>query len=443
MTASPTTVEVSDALASTVAGERLRIVATLIRRTGDWDLAEDALQDAVTRALTAWPRLGIPGNPGAWLTTAARNAAVDALRRTAAERTAAGKAAVEAIVDLEEERARSMGSTTDETRDEPAGGVLDDDRLRLIYTCCHPALSLEARVALTLRTVVGLEVGEIARAFLVAEPAMQKRLVRARARIREAGIPYRVPGPERLPERTEGVLTVLYLLFTEGYSGGTDFVRVSLADEAIRLAGLVASLLSDSPLLPEVLGLLALMQFQHSRRAARLDADGDLVLMEDQDRRLWDAALIGAGVATLTASESARRRFDGVAGPYRLQAEIAKHHATAPSAESTDFERISELYARLARVSPSPVIELNRAVAVAGARGPEAGLVVLDAIDDARLAGYHLFHATRADLLRRAGHESEALTHYARALELAPSDPERRFLTRRIATLRPPTSEAD
>ncbi|TQJ30316.1 RNA polymerase sigma factor [Microbacterium sp. SLBN-146] len=438
MTVLPTATEVSDVLASAVADERLRIVATLIRRTGDWELAEDALQDAVAHALTAWRRRGIPDNPAAWLTTAARNAAVDALRRRATERTAAGKAAVEVIVDLAEERARSLGAPGEE----PADGVFDDDRLRLIFTCCHPALSLEARVALTLRTVVGLDVSEIARAFLVAESAMQKRLVRARARIREAGIPYRVPGPERLPERTDGVLSVLYLLFTEGYSGSAELIRVSLADDAIRLTRLVASLMSDSPLLPEVLGLLALMQFQHSRAAARLDAHGELVLMDDQDRRRWDATLIGAGVATLAASESARRRFDGVAGPYRLQAEIAKHHATAPSAESTDFERIAELYARLARVSPSPVIELNRAVAVGFARGPEAGLVVLDGIDDARLSGYHLFHATRADLLRRCGQEAEALAHYTRALELAPSDPERRFLTRRIAALRAATSEA-
>lgn len=447
MTPASAAAEVSDVLASTVADERLRIVATLIRRTGDWELAEDALQDAVARALTTWPERGIPDNPGAWLTTAARNAAVDALRRAATERTAIGRAAVEAIVDFEEERTRSTGMPANDAADDSTGesveGVLDDDRLRLIFTCCHPALSLEARVALTLRTVVGLEVSEIARAFLVAEGTMQKRLVRARARIREAGIPYRVPGPERLPERTDGVLTVLYVLFTEGYSGGTELVRVPLAGEAIRLTRLVASLMVDLPLLPEVLGLLALMQFQHSRADARLDADGDLVLMEDQDHSKWDAAMIGAGVAALAASESARRRFDGVAGPYRLQAEIAKHHATAASAESTDFERISELYARLARVAPSPVIELNRAVAVGFSRGPEAGLVVLDAVDDARLAEYHLFHATRADLLRRAGRGAEALAHYARALELAPSDPERRFLRRRIDALQGPAAEPD
>ncbi len=425
-------VEARRVLASTVAAERLRIVATLIRRTGDWDLAEDAVQDAVASALTAWAQRGIPDNPGAWLTTAAKNAAVDALRRAETQRRTASRAAIEAAVDLDVQQ--SPASAPDPGID--AFGLMDDDRLRLIFTCCHPALPMEARVALTLRTIAGLEVAEIARAFLVTDAAMQKRLVRARAKIRDAGIPYRVPGPEQLPERTQGVLAVLYLLFTEGYSGGAELVRVPLAEEAIRLGGLLASLLGESPLLPEVLGLLSLMLFQHSRAVTRLDAAGDLVLLEDQDRSQWDAAMIGEGVAALAASESARRRFDGVVGPYRLQAEIAKQHATASSAESTDFRRIAELYAQLARVAPSPVIEINRAVAVGLAEGATAGLALLDAIDDPRLDGYHLLPAARADLLRRAGSDAEALPHYERALELAPSDPERRFLARRIAALR-------
>ncbi|WBU38187.1 RNA polymerase sigma factor [Homoserinibacter sp. YIM 151385] len=431
MTSGREEVEAGALLASTLAAERLRIVATLIRRTGDWELAEDAVQEAAARALTAWPRLGMPENPGAWLTTAARNAAVDALRRAASERTTAGRAAVESLVDLEEDRARALGASDPPSA--PPG--LDDDRLRLIFTCCHPALPLEARIALTLRTVVGFEVGEIARAFLVAEPAMQKRLVRARARIRDAGIPYRVPREHQLAERTEAVLAVLYLLFTEGYSGGEELVRVPLAAEAIRSTELLAALLAETPQAPEVLGLLALMRFQHSRAAARLDAAGDLVLLEDQDRERWDAALIGTGVAALAASEAARRRLGAPAGPYRLQAEIASVHATAPSASSTDHARIAALYARLARVQPSPVVELNRAVAVALAEGPEAGLVILDALDGERIERHHLLHAARADLLRRAGRPAEALPHYRRALELAPSEPERRFLERRIRTL--------
>lgn len=425
-------VEVQRVLASTVAAERLRIVASLIRRTGDWELAEDAVQDASTRALTAWPRQGIPDNPGAWLTTAARNAAVDALRRSATERRAAGRAAIEAAVDREDHRSRTVGDAPDSD----LLGVVDDDRLRLIFTCCHPALPMEARVALTLRTVAGLEVDEIARAFLVSESAMQKRLVRARARIRDAGIPYRVPVAEHLPERTHGVLAVLYLLFTEGYSGGAELVRAPLAGEAIRLARLLESLMSGTALRPEVLGLLALMLFQHSRAGARLDDAGDLVLLEDQDRSRWDAEMIGDAVATLTEAEAALRRLDGVIGPYRLQAEIAKQHATASSADATDFARIADLYARLARVAPSPVIDINRAVAVGLAEGPNAALTLLDAIDDARLDGYHLLPAARADMLRRAGRPAAALPLYVRAHELAPSEPERRFLARRIDEMR-------
>lgn len=425
-------VEVRRVLAVTIAAERLRIVASLIRRTRDWELSEDAVQDAAARALATWPRRGIPDNPAAWLTTAARNAAVDALRRAETERRTAGRAAIEAELDLDGNLPPTLGSG--QTAEAP--GAMDDDRLRLIFTCCHPALPLEARIALTLRTVAGLEVAEIARAFLVTEAAMQKRLVRARAKIRDAGIPYRVPAPEQLPARTQDVLAVLYLLFTEGYSGGGELVRVPLADEALRLGRLLATLMAETPLQPEVLGLQSLMLFQHSRRATRVDAAGDLILLEDQDRAQWDAAMIGDGIAALAASESARRRRDGVVGPYRLQAEIAREHATASSAETTDFRRIAELYARLARVAPSPVVEVNRAVAVALADGPAAGLAILDSLDDARLSGYHLLPAARADLLRRAGRDAEALCEYERALALAPSEPERRFLAQRISGLR-------
>lgn len=320
-----------------------------------------------------------------------------------------------------------------------ADDALDDDRLRLIFTCCHPALAMESRVALTLRTVMGLSAAETAHVFLATEQAMQKRLVRARAKMRDADIPYRVPPAELLAERTSGVLAVLYLLFTEGYSSGSgaDLVRAPLAEEAIRLTRLMVTLMEDSPQLPEVLGMLALELFQQSRAGSRLDGSGDLVLLEDQDRNLWDHAAIAEGVAVLDSAESARQRLDGVVGSYQLQAQIAAQHATAATAAATDFTRIAELYGRLARISPSPVVELNRAVAVAFAEGPDAGLALLDALDDdARLAGYHLLSASRADLLRRSGRFAEALPHYRRALELAPSDPERRFLQRRIDEVR-------
>jgi RNA polymerase sigma-70 factor, ECF subfamily len=431
MTDEQAIVEVREALASTVAAERLRIVAALIGRTGDWELAEDAVQEAMAKALTAWPRTGIPRSPGAWLTTAARNAAIDTLRRAATERSTAQKAAVEALVDFHETRAATLGAAAETRTPE-----FEDDRLRLIFTCCHPALSMEARVALTLRTVVGFEVTEVARAFLVAAPTMQKRLVRARAKIREARIPYRVPGPEQLPARTDSVLAVLYLLFTEGYAGSRDLVRAPLAEEAIRLVRLLEGLMRGTPQIPEVRGLLALMLFQHSRAAARLDPSGDLVLLADQDRTLWDSEMIGNGVAALAASESARKHHDGIAGPYRLQAEIAMVHATAPSPEATDAARIADLYGRLARVAPSPLVELNRAVAVSFAEGPEAALALLGPSVTDALAEHHLMHATVADLLRRAGRGDEALPYYERAAELAPTEAERRFLRRRIDEVR-------
>ncbi len=410
--------EVSTTLASVAAEERLRIVASLIATTGDWDLAEDCFHDAVTRALTTWPERGIPNNPGAWLTTVAKNRAIDALRSAKAEHRATERAAREPAPETEEE------THVDNT--------IDDDRLRLIFTCCHPALAMESRVALTLRTVLGLSVAETAHVFLVSEQTMQKRLVRTRAKIRSANIPYRVPPPHLLPERLAGVLAVLYLLFTEGYSsgGGGDLVRPALADEAIRLTRLVAQLM---PQQPEVLALLALELFQHSRAATRLDAAGDLVLLEDQDRSRWNADAITEGSRMLAAAERTLHHLGTPPGPYLLQAQIAAEHATAPAAESTDFARIATLYAHLSRVAPSPIVDLNRAIAVAFSEGPDAGLALIDTLHlDAHLGEYHLLHATRADLLRRAGRPADALPHYRRALELAPSDAERRFLQRRI-----------
>ncbi len=418
----PATTEASTTLAEVVAAERLRIVATLIRTTGDWDLAEDSFHDALTRALATWPVKGIPDNPAAWLTTAAKNRAIDLLRKAQAEQRASERAAHEPPPEQETEK-----------EEDDVIATFDDDRLRLIFTCCHPALAMENRIALTLRTVLGLSVAETAHVFLVSEQTMQKRLVRTRAKIRDAGIPYRVPPPPLLPERLAGVLAVLYLLFTEGYSSGgdsPDLIRPALADEAIRLTRLVAQLM---PQQPEVLALLALELFQHSRAATRLDAAGDLVLLEDQDRSRWNADAIAEGSRMLAAAERTLHHLGTPPGPYLLQALIAAEHATAPTAEATNFARIATLYAHLSQVAPSPIVDLNRAIAVAFSEGPDAGLALLDTLNlDAHLGEYHLLHATRADLLRRSGRAAEALPHYRRALDLAPSDAERRFLQRRM-----------
>jgi RNA polymerase sigma-70 factor (ECF subfamily) len=392
-----------------------RVVATLIRTTGDWDLAEECAQDAFTLALQRWPRDGIPGRPGAWLTTAARNRAIDVLRRKAV-----GAAKLREVAAMTPE-AEPPAEMTDDS------GV-PDDRLRLMFTCCHPALSLEARVALTLRTLAGLTTAEIARAFLSSEPTMAKRLVRAKQKIQNAGIPYRVPPAHLLPERTPGVLGVVYLLFNEGYSAtaGADLVRQNLCAEAIRLARVLATLMPDEA---EAAGLLALMLLHHARRAARVDAGGDLVTLEDQDRGQWDGAEIAEGVSVL---DRALRR--GQPGPYQVQAAIAACHATAATAADTDWAQIAALYEQLARFLPTPVVELNHAVAVGMAKGPAAGLPLVAALEaSGRLAGYHLLPATRADLLRRLGRLAEAAVAYAEALELASTDAERRFLRRRLA----------
>jgi RNA polymerase sigma-70 factor, ECF subfamily len=407
------TADVKAAVDAAFRDEWGRVVATVIRTTGDWDLAEECAQDAFALALQRWPRDGIPARPGAWLTTAARNRAIDVLRRKAV-----GAA-----------KLREVAALSYEPEPQPAdhSGV-PDDRLRLMFTCCHPALSLEARVALTLRTLAGLTTAEIARAFLASEPTMSKRLVRAKQKIQNAGIPYRVPPAHLLPERTPGVLGVLYLLFNEGYSAtaGADLVRQNLSAEAIRLARVLARLMPDEP---EAAGLLALMLLHDARRPARLDHRGDLVTLEDQDRGKWDSAEISEGVALL---EGALRR--GRPGPYQVQAAIAACHATAATAEETDWAQIAALYEQLARFLPTPVVELNHAVAVSMASGPEAGLPLVEALEaSGKLAGYHLLPATRADLLRRLGRQREAASAYRAALELASTDTERRYLRRRLA----------
>ncbi|MDH6218974.1 RNA polymerase sigma-70 factor (ECF subfamily) [Streptomyces pseudovenezuelae] len=412
---------IEEAVAVAFRAEWGQVVATLIRVTGDWDLAEECAQDAFAQALDRWRRDGVPRRPGAWLTTTARNRALDVLRR---EAVGVAKLREVAVLAGDEPYDDRGGSAYD---DEDASGVRDD-RLRLIFTCCHPALPIEARVALTLRTLAGLTTPEIARAFLVPEATMAQRLVRAKRKIRNAGIPYRVPPAHLLPERTAGVLGVLYLLFNEGYAAtsGADLVRRSLCAEAIRLARVLARLMPDEP---EVLGLLALLLLHDARRHARVDDAGELVTLEDQDRGAWDRAEIDEGAALV---ESALRR--GSPGPYQIQAAIAACHTTAGTAEETDWADIAALYGELARLVPSAVVRLNRAVAVGTAEGPEAGLALVAELErEGELTDYHLLPATRADLLRRGGRPAEAAEAYRQALELVENEAERRFLEKRLA----------
>ena len=437
-----------------------RVTATLIRHTGDWSLAEECAAEAFTRAIERWPDDGIPRNPGAWLTTVAKRLAIDRLRRQAVE----SHKVREAATMTEVEGGRSVGrragvplpaSASDPSDDAHSVGdsgeavwsdAADDgvdDRLRLIFTCCHPALALEARVALTLRILGGLDTGEIARAFLVEERTMAQRIVRAKARIRSAGIPYRVPPPSALTERVGGVLAVLYLVFNAGYSasGGDAARRGALADEAIRLTRMLVRLMPDEP---EARALLALMLLQDSRRLARLDGDGEVVTLDRQDRTRWDRAQIAMGIDLLGGPDCTHdpeqiREIDAARsarGRYRIQAEIAALHATAPTPEATDFARITERYKELIEIDPSPVIALNHALAIGFAGHVEAGLDELARLEASGvLDRYHLLPAAQAELLARSGRTDDATARLRDALALAPSEAERRSLKRRLDEL--------
>jgi RNA polymerase sigma-70 factor (ECF subfamily) len=412
---------VSAAIARAFRDERAIVLATLIRQAGDFQLAEDAVQDAFEAAVTAWRRDGVPANPGAWITTAARRRAIDRLRRDRSVADRAERLAELNRLDAQHEEEPSMD-------DESA---IIDDRLRLIFTCCHPALEMPARVALTLRALGGMTTGEIARAFLVAEPTMGKRIVRAKRKIADAHIPYRVPADEELPDRLRGVLRVVYLIFNEGYAAteGDRLVREELCAEAIRLGEVLTRLMPDDA---EAWGLSALMLLHDARRTARVDPGGRWVALDEQDRSLWDQDRIREGLAKLERAVRLRRP-----GEYQLQAAITALQIQAPDPEATDWAQIAELYSALARLNPSPVVELNRAVAVGLASGPTAGLELLEPLlDDPALERYQPLHAARAELLSRAGDAAGAARAYERAIALSANAVERAELERRLGALR-------
>jgi len=420
---------VSEQLSKTVEtiyrSESGRILATLVRLLGDLDLAEEAMHEAFAAAVETWPQAGIPDKPRPWLISTARFKAIDAMRR----RARFDAAQTDLALYLE----THISETTQEADE------IEDDRLRLIFTCCHPALPPEAQVALTLREICGLTTEEIARAFLVTPATLAQRIVRAKAKIREASIPYEVPAPQELPERLDAVLQVIYLVFNEGYSAaaGTEVTRAELTGEAIRLGRLLARLLTElKPEVevaePEVMGLLALMLLQESRRAARTSPTGELILLEHQDRSLWNRAQIAEGVALVEKALSSRRF-----GAYTLQAAIAAVHAEAESVAATDWRQIVALYNHLIRIQPSPIVYLNRAVAIAECDGPEAGLAQIDALlEHGELANYYLAHAARADMCRRLGRTAQARASYEKALALTQQEPERQFLRTRLEELK-------
>jgi RNA polymerase sigma-70 factor (ECF subfamily) len=417
MTVQNAILDARQAVEAVYRNESRRVFATLVRLLGDMDRAEEALHEAFTSAVEQWPREGVPSNPRAWLVSAGRFKAIDAIRRAAR---------FDASL---EELAGRTGAQNSETAADFDNQELEDDRLRLIFTCCHPALPPDARVALTLREVCGLTTEEIARAFLISASTLAQRIVRAKAKIKNVRIPYQVPSRADLPDRLDTVLHVIYLVFNEGYSAssGTEVTRADLSGEAIRLGRLLVELLPE----PEVMGLLALMLLQESRRAARASPEGELILLDNQDRSRWNRNYIDEGLELVQKALSSSE-----VGPYTLQAAIAAVHAEANTAAATDWAQIAGLYDVLARLQPSPIVELNRAVSVAMRDGPLAGLKLIDAIlAKGELADYHLAHAARADLCRRLGRMGEARASYERALDLARQEPERRFLERRLAEL--------
>jgi len=401
-----------------------RILATLIRLLGDFDLAEEAMHEAFAAALSSWPKSGVPDNPRPWLISTARFKAIDTLRRRArldASQNELTRYLEAQLSSLEKSNAEARSNEEDH---------LEDDRLRLIFTCCHPSLAPEARVALTLREVCGLTTEEIAKAFLITPRTLAQRIVRAKTKIRETRIPYEVPAPQELPERLGAVLQVIYLVFNEGYSAatGAEVTRAELTGEAIRLGRLLTELQPE----PEVIGLLSLMLLQESRRAARTSPTGELILLEDQDRSLWNREQIAEGLALLEKALNSHRF-----GSYTLQAAIAAVHAEAKSVAATDWRQIVALYDQLLRIQPSPVVQLNRAVAIAMRDGPEAGLTLIDALlDHGELANYYLAHSARADMYRRLGRTAEARSAYEKALALTQQEPERQFLQERIRQLK-------